>query len=110
MSKIKPSNPAKITLHNIKRFVQGWYRFLLFRYFSEDGADLKLLKKHQAEQFKWRLRVMNPECLENKACVICGCQTPQLQMSGEACEGKCYPDMMNAQQWEDYKKENQILI
>ena len=110
MTKLKPTNPAKITLRNIKRYIQGWMRFILFRYFNADGKDLKLLRHHEVEQFKWRLQVMNPECLKNEKCVICGCQTPQLQMCGEACEGGCYPDMMNKPNWEKYKAENQIII
>lgn len=110
MSQIKPSNPAKITLHNIKRYIQGTVRYFLFKYFSKDGKDLKFLKEHQVEQFKWRLKVMNPECLANGACVICGCDTPQLQMCGDACEGNCYPAMMNEKEWADYKTKNQIII
>lgn len=106
---MKPTNPAKITWHNIKRFIQGYWRYFLFK-FSKDGQDLNLLAKYKQEQFKWRLRVMNPECLENKKCVICGCETPYLQMSDEACEGKCYPDFMSKEGWDQYKKENQIII
>jgi len=106
---MKPTNPAKINLHNIKRFIQGYWRYLLFK-FSVDGKDLNLLSKYKQEQFKWRLRVMNPECLNNKKCVICGCETPYLQMSDEACEGSCYPAFMSKEEWKDFKKENQITI
>lgn len=53
---------------------------------------------------------MNQECLKKGNCVICGCQTPQLQMTDESCDGKCYPEMMDKETWEKYKKENQIVI
>ena len=106
---MKPTNPAKITLHNIKRFIQGYWRYFLFK-FSKDSSDLNLLSKHKQEQFKWRMRVMNPECLKNKKCVICGCETPFLQMADDSCEGNCYPAFMSKEDWNKYKKENQILI
>ena len=116
MAKIKPTQPAKINLHNIGRFIQGWWRFIVYKLtkrsklLAKVADDLHFLDQNQREQFEWRLTVMNPKCRENGACIVCGCETPQLQMAGEACEGKCYPDMMDKKSWEEYKKENQIVI
>jgi hypothetical protein len=53
---------------------------------------------------------MNQECLKSGHCIICGCQTPQLQMCDESCEGNCYPEMMSKQDWEKYKKENRVIL
>lgn len=113
---MKPTNPAKINLHNIKRFLQGWIRYILYqlsktKYFKKvSETSLALLEPHKKEQFEWRLMTMKKECLKGGHCVICGCQTPQLQMSDEACEGACYPDMMDVETWKQYKIDNQIIV
>ena len=94
----------------------GWWRYLLYklsrnRYLSKvSETSLGLLGPHKQEQFEYRLTVMNKECLSKGNCVICGCQTPQLQMTNESCDGNCYPPMMEYEQWEEYKKENHIII
>lgn len=115
MNTITPSNPAKITLHNIKRFIQGWVRYFILKnsknpLVKKFANDLKVLQPHQVEQYNWRLTVMNPECLSSGHCVICGCETPQLQMCGDACEGNCYPAMMSKEEWEAFKLKNQIVL
>lgn len=113
---MKPSNPAKITPSNIKRFIQGWIRYILYKltyrktYLSKVSDSFSFLPKHKAEQFEWRLIVANKDCIKSGACVICGCQTPQLQMSDSTCEGKCYPEMMDEVTWNKYKKDNLIKI
>lgn len=117
MDKIRPSHPAKVNFKNIRRYIQGWLRYLKYgfekwynRNKKEDDKQVSFLPDEYKEQYEWRLTVMNPTCLSNGQCVICGCETPQLQMSGEACEGKCYPDMMPKEEWEAYKKANNIKL
>lgn len=115
MSKTIPSNPAKITLKNIKKYIQGYIRSFVFKfrhkkYISKFAEDLKVLQPHQIEQYKWRLTVMNPKCLEEGKCVVCGCETPYLQMSSEACDGNCYPEFKSKKEWDLFKKENKITI
>jgi len=112
------TNPAKINLKNIWKFITGWIRYILYKattskYLKKIGADIHLLPEHQIEQFKWRIQQVtqkSPKCLEDGKCVICGCETPQLQMASPKCEGNCYPDMMDADAWKKYKSENQIKI
>jgi hypothetical protein len=31
-------------------------------------------------------------------------------MADEACEGNCYPEMMDKTKWDEYKRENGIII
>lgn len=105
----------KITWTNIKKFITGWFRYIIyklskFKFVAKVAEDLNLLSPHKVEQFKWRLSVMKSECLTSGACVICGCETPQLQMTNEACEGKCYPEMMDQETWDKYKEDNKIII
>lgn len=98
---------AKINLKNIKRFLQGWYRYILYKLQKhEDPESLNLLPLHKQEQFRYRLQIMDKQCLADGKCKICGCETPQLQMIDDACEGKCYPNMMSKEEWDEFKRRN----
>lgn len=102
--KQKPSNPAKISLKNIKSFFQGYARK-----FSDAFG---MLPKYKQEQVIWRTERAKA-CMENGSCLYCGCDTPGKFYSDDACEDperKCYPDMMAEQEWEVYKRDNNIEI
>lgn len=104
MSKLEPSNPAKVTLKTIKSFLQGYTRK-----FTEGFG---MLNQHQKEQVIWRSEKAQP-CTDNGTCLYCGCDTPAKYYSDEACEDpirKCYPAMMDKNTWEEYKKTNDITI
>lgn len=115
-NKDTPLRPAKINLKNIHKFIQGWIRFILYKLSNAkylkriSETSLALLDNHKKEQFEWRLMTMDKECLSKGHCKICGCQTPQLQMADEACDGNCYPAMMDKDTWNEYKTKNQIII
>ena len=103
----KPTNPAKLSWKNVKRFLQGWRRYILFRLSGTKLIpEMNLLEPHLQEQFQYRLQVMNPECLKRGECVICGCETPQLQLADDSCEGNCYPPFMEKQGWEEIKRKD----
>jgi hypothetical protein len=95
---------AKITFENIKAYIQGNIRQRLF--YSKRWNWL--LSLHMFEQINYRLFVMNKQCYSNGECIECGCSTPGLQMANKACEGKCYPVMMNETDWLIYKREYNI--
>lgn len=104
MARKRPTNPAKVTLRNIGRFLKGYLR--------KFGEDFGLLEPHQQEQVKWRAAKAH-QCMENRACLYCGCHTPAKFYDDSACEDpvrQCYPEMMDAPTWEVYKKENGIKI
>ena len=46
---------------------------------------------------------MHTICFVEGACKECGCATTALQMSSEACEGNCYPKMINEKRWKEIK-------
>jgi hypothetical protein len=95
---------AKITLANIKAYLQGHIREWLFY-----NKRLNfLLPLHIFEQINYRIFVMNKECFSNGECVHCGCTTPALQMADKTCEGNCYPDIMDATDWEIHKRVSNI--
>ena len=95
---------AKVNLSNIVAYIQGHIREKIFY-----SKRLNwLLPLHIFEQINYRLFVMNKECYTNGECVHCGCTTPALQMANKACDGKCYPSMLNETNWFIYKSNNNI--
>lgn len=75
----------------------GNYRYFLYK------NNIPLIRKHIKEQYEWRLELANPSCLDNGACIKCGCTTPQLLFSPESCEGSCYSDLVSRKLWKQIK-------
>lgn len=67
-----------------------------------------MMQDHIQEQIKFRLRVMNPECLKSGSCIECGCTTPALQMANKSCDGFCYPPMLSKRVWKSFKSGHMI--
>ena len=67
------------------------------------------LEPHLAEQWMWRLTKSNPVCMNHGEC-FCGCPIPDLQLADKTCENSCYPEMMDKEAWESYKKEHNITL
>jgi hypothetical protein len=97
-------NNPKCRPANWWAFLQGRYRYRA--YYSKNFKWL--LRKHIVEQIMWRISVMDPKCLADGACKICGCETTALQMANKACPKPCYPKMMEKRQWQDYKEHYQL--
>lgn len=88
---------AKITLKNIKGYLQAHYRQLL--------DEMDYLPEHIKQQAEWRLNQVkkySSSCYNSDKCVHCGCQVSSKIFEDRACEGKCYPKMMSKEQWENF--------
>lgn len=83
-----------------------------FRYwcYYNDDLDIKaLLPEHIKEQIDFRINVMmDRECFDSGQCKVCGCSTTQLQMANKACDGHCYPVMVDKDTWESFKYKGVI--
>lgn len=107
----KIENPAKINIKTIKKFLQGtYYKLLLKIPLLKD----KLVSRARQEQIVWRrnqVQVKSPECFKKGEC-FCGCDVEGLISADAACTEKnlCFPEMMNAAEWEIFKKENNIKL
>jgi len=93
----------KITLKNVKAFVKG-----NFLYYQNEVFSRPL---HIKEQVIYRLNICKDDCLIENECVYCGCPPKKKSHLKESCnEGNRFPDLMDKQKWQDYKKENGINI
>jgi hypothetical protein len=87
-----------ITWSKIRNFLQAKYRK------STSGY-----KDWVVEQFEWRQSLVaekSPACILGGACVNCGCDTPDKFYETDACEVGCYPEWMDKETWEEFKKSN----
>ncbi len=78
-------------------FLQGNIRYKI--YYSPLRC---FIRKHVLQQINFRIKVMKKECYASGSCVECGCKTTALQMCSKACEGGCYPPMMNKKDWGEF--------
>ena len=95
----KFERPAKITLTNIKKYMQGNYRRILIKFGLLESDYIK-------EQIEWRRKQVlkkSPNCIKTGEC-ICGCDTEGLLMSDPPCEGECFPKMMSEKEWKNFIK------
>ena len=115
----------QITPANIIHYIVGNIRYFFFKRkvknldlsFIENDMDWEdshenTKASHTQEQFLYRIylvKTQSPKCLSQGACIICGCDTPELFFANKTCDGKCYPEMMkDKEEWEFYKKHNEI--
>jgi len=88
----------KVTLPNIKKFIQGNLRFL--------GDKLSMLPEHIVEQVEYRASVCYESCYKGNEgrCLECGCNVPGKWYVDESCnDGKKFPDLLSKDEWEEYK-------
>lgn len=92
-----------ITPKKILQFFEGNLKML--------GDQLHLLSEHEKEQVLYRLDVCKDDCVKYGYCINCGCSVPGKLYVKESCNaGSRFPDLMNKEDWEKYKTENNIII
>lgn len=90
----------KITLKNIKQYLEGNAKML--------ANDVGFLAPHIAEQVAYRM-LLCKDCMIKGACQYCGCDVPGKLYVAQSCNnGERFPDMMNLEDWNNFKKDNQI--
>lgn len=95
----------KVTLKNIKAYIQGNLRYRLFY-----SRLQHWLPEHILQQIEYRLETMNPSCYSSGSCVKCGCSTTALQMANKSCDGNCYPPMMTERQFLHYIVGQDVVV
>ena len=109
-----------LTLSHVKAFLQAKFRKVVLS--KEFQAILKkhniddylLLPTHKKEQIIWRVSILENHqqgalCLRNDECP-CFCKTSEVLLADPACDQKCFPDMMDENQWSIFKYKNSIQI
>lgn len=70
----------------------------------------KFLKNLQIEQIAFRMYLCE-KCLENGKCSQCQCNAIDMITEPFSCNSeKIFPNFMNNEKWEAFKKQNNIII
>jgi hypothetical protein len=92
-----------ITWNNVYQFLEGNIKML--------GDKLDMLPIHIKEQVLFRSKKCENDCMKLGYCVHCGCDVPGKLYVKESCNnGSRFPDLMEKEDWEKYKKENNITF
>ncbi len=90
----------KITLKNIKQYIEGNTQMML----DQMGVKPNWYK----EKIAYRM-LLCKNCLEIGYCPHCGCKLPGRLYTDESCNnGNIFPDIMSEKDWEEFKKQNNI--
>ena len=96
-------------IKNIAAFVEGNAKYLYYEMIN--------FPAHKKEQVLWRLEKCKDDCVPTGKCQYknekgetCGCPTRKKVLVNESCnKGERFPDLMGAEQWQDYKNKNGII-
>lgn len=93
----------KITKKDIISFIEGNSRYYLDKIIDLDP--------HIKEQVSYRGMLCKDDCLIEGSCKYCGCTSKKVIFSTSSCNlGERFPDLMNKEDWEEYKNKNNITI
>lgn len=90
-----------LNLKNIKAFFEGYTRML--------GDRINRVPEHTREQVIYRAEICKDTCVKKGKCDYCGCSVPGKLYVKKSCNnGERFPDLMNKEDWELFKKENNV--
>ena len=93
----------KRTVKDILSYLEGNTKFYLDKFIG--------LSNHIQEQITWRLLICKEDCVKNQECEYCGCPPDRKAFTNESCNGgDRFPDLMGSIEWEEYKKQHNIVL
>jgi len=91
-----------ITLDNIRAYVEGHIKYSLFNY--------NLLDEYIIEQVQYRASKC-PICVQLEECQDCNCKLPERLFVDKKKQHCNFTErLMNKENWEQFKKQNNINI
>lgn len=90
----------KITLSNIKQYIEGNTQLVL--------ENLNLQPYHLKEQIAYRRLICKNDCAVEGKCIKCGCEFLGKTSVKQSCNPDRFPDLMDKENWDKYKIENNI--
>lgn len=91
----------KNLLTNIRNFIEGYSRLFYNRLIG--------LPKYQQEQIEYRTSLCKDDCAKQGKCIVCSCTFPDRLFTITTCNKDRFPDILNEEEWKQYKKDNGLL-
>ncbi len=93
---------GKLTINNIREYIEGNLNMLKDEFFGKPY--------YFKEQIIYRQSKCT-DCYRLGKCLTCGCELPGKHYVVKSCNnGLRFPDLMNEEDWNEYKKANGIKI
>ena len=90
-------------MNKIHQYIQGNLRWF--------GDYFNVLPQHLKEQVMFRASICKDSCVLYGKCEKCGCDLPDKFYTDISCNlGEKFPDLMEKEDWEVYKKEHDINL
>lgn len=88
----------------IKDFIQANYSYYKDKLLGDTPEYIK-------EQVVYRLKTCKDDCVPNNKCNYCGCPPAKKSWSKHSCNnGERFPDLMNKDEWEEFKTINNVEL
>ncbi len=88
-------------IENIKNYLEGNAKYYYDKFVGEP--------RHLREQRLYRLYMCKDDCLVEGECKECGCPVDKKVFNDKSCnKGERFPDIMDNEKWDLFKKENGI--
>lgn len=92
-----------VTAKMVKQYLEGNLKML--------GDIFFLLPRHLREQVAWRTYICGDDCVKEGVCKYCGCSLPGKLYVKKSCnDGEKFPDLMDEDEWKEYKLQNNIKL
>lgn len=88
-------------LRKAKEFIQANWDYYQDKWLDSTPLYIK-------EQVAYRLTICKDDCVKTGYCIVCDCPTHKKAWAETSCSPKRFPDRLDKESWEKYKKENEI--
>lgn len=88
----------KIRFKDIYNYLEGNARMVLTKFGKSPS--------HIQQQVEYRLSKCQKDCVIVGRCKECTCPLPNRAFTTASCNKDRFPDLMDAESWEEFKKEN----
>lgn len=88
----------KISINDVASFLEGNYKY--YKNIFIEAPE------HIQEQLAYRLSKCQ-DCIAAKACVVCTCPPLRKHFVTQSCNPDRFPDLMNEEDWEEFKNSEE---
>lgn len=89
----------KVTTNDVLNFLEGNFKFYKSIFIEEP--------EHIQEQLAYRYKLCEKDCIPDNKCIVCKCPPIKKHFVKSSCNPDRFPDLMNADDWEEFKNSEE---